>query len=158
MSTPKMMTQASLTELLLGRGWQVNNRRDEHNANMMKITHGKPDVPGLDMRKGISMHAISPTGYLLSLQASFGNYCDPRGFAEEYESLEFAIWKVPSNGTRKDGPFVQDRRLHDHDDVVGWADFDKVMLAIEIIESWKDGVGPLVYAPTREEHDWDVGD
>lgn len=156
MSTGKMMSQESLVELLTERGWTVVSHKEKHNQQMAELTKDRDLDPMLDMRKGISFHAISPTGYTLSLQAGTHNYAEPRRFAEEYESLEFAIWRARDGGA-KDGPFIKDYRLHDGDDVVGWADFDKVMKAIEIIESWTPGNGPA-QAPSREPAAWDVGD
>jgi len=158
MSTSKMMTQESLTQLLTDRGWEVHNHRDEHNKRMEGVM-GRDEMAGspmMEMRKGISLHGVSPTGYTLSLQAGAHNYSEPRTFAEEYESLEFAMRRARTKGA-KDGPFIRDYRISGEDEVVGWADLDHVMKAIEIIESWTPGNGPA-QTPIRENPLWDLGD
>lgn len=142
MSTP--LTQDSLTFLLESRGWRVTDLRGESKK-----------LPE-DMHKGIAMWAASPTGYILSLQAGAANYCNPKAYAEQYESLEFAVWKHGPDG-KKDGPYVRDRTITGNDDVVGWADWDKIMQTIHTIESWTNGRGPSM-GIERSEAPWALDD
>jgi hypothetical protein len=101
-----IMTQASLLKFFRSRGIAVADTRDEFNA---------PFLDEDPMQKGVSLTAILDGGVRLSMQGGGANYSTPRAFAEEYTTLEIAIISfdqfVPLEG----------------DDVLGWADFEKIM-------------------------------
>lgn len=124
------MTQDQLTKILENRDWTVADVREQ--ADWKKESCG------------ISIRADSPTGYTLSIQGGEGLYSEPRRKSESYTEVEFAIWKTGSNKERE-GKFIRDSRIKDTcDDVYSYETFEVLMRAIDMIESWKDGNGPVV--------------
>jgi len=118
------MTQDQLTKLLGERGWKVSDIRDRASSC------------------GLSIHATSPAGYLLSIQGGEGLRSKPRRKTEEYTEVEFAIWKVEGEGTRS-SRFIKDSRINQtNDDVYNYETYEVLMRAIELIESWIPGNDP----------------
>jgi len=123
------MTQDLLVKLLIDRGWRVISDRS--------------DVEELwrDSR-GISIHALSPNGYILSIQAGFGLHSIPGAPAESYTGVEFAIWKSLDDEGRRHSDFITDVRIHSNDKVVNYSDFGHLKKAIELIERWTQANPP----------------
>jgi len=70
-------------------------------------------------------------GYVLSVQCSQRNYCDPRAdldSPEDYASFEIAIWKAGS-----DREWCTQRFTDANDDVMGWASREEIEAIIEKI-------------------------
>lgn len=117
------MTQHSLEKLLTDRGWRIlANRHDVED-------------PWRESR-GISIQAISPNNYVLSIQAGEGLYSTPRRFADSYTAIEFAIWEAFDEDGTRHGNFITDPKINNGDSVVGWADLDHLRKAILVIEAW----------------------
>jgi hypothetical protein len=132
------MTQEGLTTWFTGRGWEVKSLLEEHHKLV-----GAYDGALEDMRKGISMWCISPTGYTLSIQAGFGLYSEPRAYADMYTSVEIALWKDRGGGRKDKGDtYIRDVIITSGEDVKGWTDFEEIVAAVHEIEDWKDGRGP----------------
>ena len=98
---------------------------------------------------GISLKITLRAGIHLSLQGSGSNYCTPRKLSDEYEELEIAI--IDGN----EG-FIQ---IED-DDVLGWANFDKIRSVAEKYSGKKLHELLINKDPEwlkRENAPWDVG-
>ena len=130
------MTQESLVALLLSRGWRI----------VMELKD-LPETRGTFAAesRGISIQAISLTGYVLSIQAGEGLYSSPRRRADSYNQVEFAIWKTYDDLGSRTGPYIKDGRIsRDGDQVYGFETFKTLLRAIELIETWVLGNEPEI--------------
>jgi len=131
MSRPVMMTFANLFELFTGLGWEVINLLDKMD-------------PAVRSMKGISLYAISPNGFVLSVQAGFGVRSDPNQAAHEYSTVEAAVWVDGGKG-RKIGSFIRDDNFGTEDEVMGNVDFFRLRAMSQIIMKWSDRNPPIFF-------------
>jgi hypothetical protein len=135
-----LMTQEGLIQLMEAKGAKVTSFRERHNKTYEKMVRsGVTRDPAMDMRKGISLHVQFPNGWVLSLQAGGGTYCEPRGYFREYQSLEIAVWHgpgdmIPFNEVWGEYLKLEDQTVHQSaikealsgDGVSGWVSLDAV--------------------------------
>lgn len=124
------MKQQQLVDLLHDRGWRI--KRSLKDLSPSRRTEAQ----------GISIHALSQTGYILSIQAGEGYGSMPRCLADEYDSVEFAIWKDHDHG--RPGQYIEPDGTFSRDSgVTRFAYLEELLDAISNIESWIKGNEPV---------------
>lgn len=170
------ITQEELTAVLHKLGAETTSHRTEYNKTYEKmLLAGQRHDPKMDMRKGICLHAEFPNGWILSMQGSMGNYCEPRGYCEAYESLEIAVWPrpggmVPFREVWEQYIAIVDlhgigvvrhlvnrdelKSAFDGDSVAGWVDIKTILAIARVLISLPDCPIPVGGNMERDNGPW----
>ena len=166
-----MMSEEFLTDQLRHFGAvRVNSKRESHNKTLER--YSGPARGMSDMRKGISLHGVWSSSWTISLQAGASNYSEPRAFADEYSSIEIAVWNkndgdnlislsklweqyIREISPEHEVPYSEIKEAAEtrNDSVSGWVDWPVVQAVIKILASMRS-------APTgnmeREQAPWRI--
>ena len=136
------LTHDSLITWFCSRGWTATGKRHEHPAGSITT-------------RGISIHAHSPTGYVLSIQAGFGTYSIPNHFAVEYSAVEIAVWVDIAVWDGKPSPLLEEVKLTGGDPVAR-VDREELIKVVQEIENMGKPPKKKKPLPRRENPPWDV--